>query len=135
MKPKSTMNRQCLNGTRSDGICLYLYYTGSYLSHWAKVIQECVSALPGSCKSREIAALKPSTVLLLTALSVSVFQSFTVLWKKECLYISVVAESTLICLLLDVLDGRWLYWYRVVSPQLPVRPGKWVDSPHLITII
>ena len=24
-------------------------------------------------------------------------------------YISVVAESTLICLLLDVLDGRWLY--------------------------
>ena len=41
--------------------------------------------------------------------SVSVFQSFTVLGKKECLYISVVAESTLICLLLDVLDGRWLY--------------------------
>jgi hypothetical protein len=37
------------------------------------------------------------------------FQSFTVLGKKECLYISVVAESTLICLLLDVLDGRWLY--------------------------
>jgi hypothetical protein len=60
---------------------------------------------------------KPSTVLLLTALSVSVFQSFTGLGKKECVYISVVAESTLICLLLDVLDGRWLYWYRVVSPR------------------
>jgi hypothetical protein len=28
---------------------------------------------------------------------------------EECLYISVVAESTLICLLLDVLDGRWLF--------------------------
>jgi hypothetical protein len=53
--------------------------------------------------------LKPSTVLLLTALSVGMFQSFTVLGKKECLYtaISVVAES--ICLLLDVLDGLWLY--------------------------
>jgi hypothetical protein len=43
------------------------------------------------------------------ALSVSVVQSFPVLGKKEYLYISVVAESTLICLLLDVLDGRWLY--------------------------
>jgi hypothetical protein len=57
---------------------------------------------------REIAALKPSTVLLVMALSVSVVQSFPVLGKKEYLYISVVAESTLICLLLDVLDGRWL---------------------------
>jgi hypothetical protein len=61
--------------------------------------------------------VKPSTVLLLTAPSVSVFQYFTGLGKKECVYISVVAESTLICLLLDVLDGRWLYWYRVVSPR------------------
>ena len=44
-----------------------------------------------------------------TALPVGMFQSFTVLGKKECLYtaISVVAES--ICLLLDVLDGLWLY--------------------------
>ena len=24
---------------------------------------------------------------------------------------------------------------RVVSPRLPVRPGKWVDSPHIIAII
>ena len=45
--------------------------------------------------SREIAALTPSTVLLLTALSISVFQSFTVLGKKECLNISMMAESTL----------------------------------------
>jgi hypothetical protein len=65
--------------------------------------------------SREIAALKPSTVLLLTALSVSVFQSFTGLAKKECVYISVVAESTLICLLLDVLDGRWLYCIQLIN--------------------
>ena len=65
--------------------------------------------------------LKPSTVLLLTALSVSVFQSFTVLGKKECLYISVVAESTLICLLLDVLDGRWLYSI-LLSAGMPL-PG------------
>jgi hypothetical protein len=41
------------------------------------------------------ADLTPSTVLLLTALSVSVFQSFTVLGKKECLNISMMAESTL----------------------------------------
>jgi hypothetical protein len=26
------------------------------------------------------------------------------------------------------------YGIRVVSPRLPVRPGKWVDSPHLIAI-
>jgi len=62
---------------------------------------------------REIAALKPSTVLLLTALSVGMFQSFTVLGKKECLYtaISVVAES--ICLLLDVLGYIQYYYQRV----------------------
>jgi hypothetical protein len=41
-----------------------------------------------------VAKLQPSTVFLLTAVSVSVFQSFAVLGKKECLYISVMAEST-----------------------------------------
>ena len=79
--------------------------------YW-KLTQSLSKSYPGvlgSCQSCEIAALKPSTVLLLMALSVSVFQSLTVLGKKECLYISVVAESALICLLLDVLDGCWLY--------------------------
>jgi hypothetical protein len=63
--------------------------------------------------------LRGRAVTTLSILSVkpSSFQSFTGLGKKECVYISVVAESTLICLLLDVLDGRWLYWYRVVSPR------------------
>jgi hypothetical protein len=50
----------------------------------------------------------------------TVFQSFTVLGKKEYLYISVVAESTLICLLLDVLDGRWLYSI-LLSAGMPTR--------------
>jgi hypothetical protein len=57
-------------------------------------------------KNKGLSFFFRSSVILLLPLYTG---SFTVLGKKECLYISVVAESTLICLLLDVLDGRWLY--------------------------
>ena len=77
-------------------------YIALSVLYW-KLTRSLSKSYPGVClRTRFLlvakfvfAVLKHSTVLLLTALSVSVFQSFTVIGKKECLYIFVMAESTL----------------------------------------